>query len=447
MPGTVPINLRTERRAERAVRASSYGHTWQAAPVIDLGELIGRTPHALDREAVARVLTGKRVLITGAGGSIGSHLAHVAAEFAPEQVVLMERSENALFEIDRQLSRRFPGVAHRAVLHDVVDEPETRRLVVQAQPHVVFHAAAHKHVPLMEDHPGHAVLNNLFGTKAIADAAVEAGAERFVMISSDKAVNPSSVMGATKRLAEVYVAHLGRTLGDAGTRMSMVRFGNVLGSACSVLTIWSSQIAEGGPVTVTDPRMTRYFMTIPEAAGLVVASATLEEQPSGGVYVLDMGDPIRVLELAERFMRGHGVEPRIVRETGRGELVGDCMATSAKCVADESLVSIVNSAIKQREGRGSEGLPMMDIVFTGVRPGEKLHEELAYAAESLRRSGHEGIRCWIGNSREGESVPEETIDIDEMLSTLRGACQTREPARVLDAIRRFVPQFVQTKTK
>lgn len=473
MPGTAPINPRIERFVERGVRAASFGNTWQAAPMIDLGELIGRTPHALDRDAVARVLAGKRVLITGAGGSIGAHLAHVAAEFAPEQIVLMERSENALFEIDRQLSRRFPGVSRRAMLHDVVDAQETRRLVMQAGPHIVFHAAAHKHVPLMEDHPGHAVLNNLFGTQSIADASVDAGAERFVMISSDKAVNPSSVMGATKRLAEMYVAHLGRTIGEVAgaggaegtggaeghsTRMSMVRFGNVLGSACSVLTIWSGQIAEGGPVTVTDSRMTRYFMTIPEAAGLVIASATLDEQPSGGVYVLDMGEPIRVLELAERFVRAHGYEPRVVKATGRGDLAGVGVSFGGECRADESLISLVNTVVKRDEARMGERKPEMDIVFTGVRPGEKIHEELAYAAETLSPSGHEGIRCWTGKSPEEMGMPDEcrqdacttrdeSINIALMLQTLRAACETREAERVLDAIRQFVPQFARTKSK
>jgi len=283
------------------------GHVWAGpAPRIDLAALIGRTPHEMDREAVGRVLRGRRVLITGAGGSIGGELARVAAEFEPSLLVLMERAENALFEIDRQMARHFPGVQRKAVLHDVVDAEATLRLCQKITPQVVFHAAAHKHVPLMEDHPAHAVTNNLFGTKSIADAAVAVGAERFVMISSDKAVNPTSVMGATKRLAEMYVRGLGGEIANRkspianegqGTRLSMVRFGNVLGSAASVLTIWAQQIAEGGPLTITDPRMTRYFMTIPEAATLVVQSAALEAG-GVGVFVLDMGEPVRIVELA-----------------------------------------------------------------------------------------------------------------------------------------------------
>jgi FlaA1/EpsC-like NDP-sugar epimerase len=181
-----------------------------SASDVDVTELIGRTPYGLDRHSVTKALTGKRVLITGAGGSIGSELARIVATFHPEQLILMERAENSLFEIDRQIGRRFPEIKRKAVLHDVVDADATLRHCVALKPHVVFHAAAHKHVPLMEDHPAHALTNNLFGTKSIADAAVATGAERFVLISSDKAVNPTSVMGATKRLAEIYTQSLNR---------------------------------------------------------------------------------------------------------------------------------------------------------------------------------------------------------------------------------------------
>lgn len=389
----------------------------KAAPVIDLAALIGRQPYRMDREAVALVLRGKRVLITGAGGSIGSELARVAAAFEPSQLILMERSENALFEIDRQLSRKFPGLQRRAVLHDVADAPGTLRLCRSLMPEVVFHAAAHKHVPLMEDHPAHAVTNNLFGTKSIADAAVAVGADRFVMISSDKAVNPTSVMGATKRLAELYIRGLGEHSGR--TRLSMVRFGNVLGSAASVLTIWSQQIAEGGPVTITDPRMTRYFMTIPEAATLVVQSTTLrpaaapgtpacEGHEAVGVFVLDMGQPIRIVELAERFIRAHGLNPRLARP---GEGLRDA---------------------------GHAGGTFLDVVTTGARPGEKLHEELAYNAELLLPTAHPGIRAW-GGPGFGDV---EASRVAAMVSQLDSARKTDDPGAVLTAIRRFVPEMV-----
>jgi FlaA1/EpsC-like NDP-sugar epimerase len=351
----------------------------------------------------------------------------VAAEFGPESLILMERSGNALFEIDRQLARRFPGIARRALLHDVVDAAETERQLMALSPQVVFHAAAHKHVPLMEDHPAHAVANNLMGTKSIADAAAACGAERFVMISSDKAVNPASVMGATKRLAELYVKWLGGV--QDRTRMSMVRFGNVLGSACSVLTIWSSQIAEGGPVTITDPRMTRYFMTIPEAAALVIASTTLEEQASGGVYVLDMGEPIRIVDLARRFVAAHGMAARV-----RYSTLPQGTFAIAEEVAEEFSV-----------GAGSG--PVMDIVFTGARPGEKIHEELAYAVENLAETEHPGIRAWSGLERTTEGLVHSDaarpsrLAMERMIRELREACGTNDPGVVIEAIERHVPEM------
>ncbi len=396
------------------------GHKFTgAAPSIDLAALIGRQPYEMDRGAISAILRGKCVLITGAGGSIGSELAKVAAEFEPSMLVLMERSENALFEIDRQIGRHFPGVIRKPVLHDVVDAEATLRACEKLRPQVVFHAAAHKHVPLMEDHPAHAVTNNLFGTKSIADAAVAVGAERFVMISSDKAVNPTSVMGATKRLAEMYVRGLGeRAQGtghraQGGTRLSMVRFGNVLGSAASVLTIWAQQIAEGGPLTITDPRMTRYFMTIPEAATLVVQSAALEAEGDGvGVYVLDMGEPVRIVELAERFVRAHGMAAKIVDARGFG---------------------VASTGSPQSRTSGGT----IDLVFTGIRPGEKLHEELAYAAEQLRPTAHPGVRAWAGPGF-GADVAER---MREMVDEMNAARFSQDPARVVGAIRKHVPEM------
>jgi O-antigen biosynthesis protein WbqV len=371
---------------------------------LNVAELIGRTPYGIDRRVVAKLLSGKRVLITGAGGSIGSEIARICCEFAPEQVILMERSENALFEIDRQISRKFPGVKRVPVLHDVVDGEQTLRQLMQHRPHLVFHAAAHKHVPLMEDHPSHAVVNNFFGTRSIADAALACGAERFVLISSDKAVNPTSVMGATKRLAEMYIQGLQRA--HDATRFSMVRFGNVLGSACSVLPIWTSQIEEGGPLTVTDERMTRYFMTIHEAAALVIQSAAAEgSREEAAVYVLDMGEPIRILDLAMRFARAHGFEPVVA---GRG------META-------------------------EGTPLT-IALTGIRPGEKLHEELAYAAELVRPTPYPGINAWAGPKYVGASPA-------ELAARLSMARNTPERQRVVDVLRELVPEMHAAATQ
>jgi FlaA1/EpsC-like NDP-sugar epimerase len=411
------------------------------APPIDLIDLIGRTPFGIDRRMVSKILTGKRVLITGAGGSIGSELARIAATFHPEELVLFERAENSLFEIDRQLARRFPDVKRRAVLHDVADEELTRRRLDEIRPHVVFHAAAHKHVPLMEDHPADAVVNNFFGTRSIADASAWCGAERFVLISSDKAVNPSSVMGATKRLAEMYVQGLHRSLHtteatcrgggtcasrrcrsgrlDAAdsappTRFSMVRFGNVLGSACSVLPIWASQIADGGPVTVTDPRMTRYFMTIPEAAALVIQSAAIETDAAKGaaVYVLDMGEPVRILDLAERFVRSHNFRPRLVDARPGND----------------------NPPVEMPDVVEREDAPAMEIVLSGTRPGEKLHEELAYAAEQLRPTPCAGINSWAGPLNSA-------FDLETLVADLARVRRSWDRAGVLATIRRHVPEM------
>lgn len=397
-----------------------------AAPAIDLGALIGRTPYDMDRAAISAVLRGKRVIITGAGGSIGAELARVAAEFEPSLLVLMERSENALFEIDRRIATLFPSVRRRAVLHDVVDAEGTLRLCADIRPHAVFHSAAHKHVPLMEDHPAHAVTNNLFGTKSVADAAVACGAERFVMISSDKAVNPTSVMGATKRLAEMYVRGLGETRSSATpTRLSMVRFGNVLGSSASVLTIWAQQIAEGGALTITDPRMTRYFMTIPEAATLVVQSTVLDAQAGAhaaaasqspvGVFVLDMGEPIRIADLAVRFAKAHGLATNVRLETA-GSLGRDLVG---------------------RYPTPHPGDPAIDVIFSGIRPGEKIHEELAYAAEQLRPTAHPGVRAWAGPGFE----PETAARVRDMVADLHAARYSQDRAAVLSAIRRHVPEM------
>ncbi len=404
-----------------AVAPVPAAQTLRQPAALDLAALVGRTPYDIDHEAVGAVLTGRRVLITGAGGSIGSELARVAAGFRPELLILMERSENALFEIDRQVAQRFPGVRRRAILHDVVDAEGTLRHLVSLRPQAVFHAAAHKHVPLMEDHPGHAVTNNLFGTKSIADAAVAVGAERFVMISTDKAVNPVSVMGASKRLAEMYVRSLAAR--GSATRLSMVRFGNVLGSACSVLTIWSAQLAEGGPLTVTDPRMTRYFMTIPEAATLVVQAGAMEHADPGAapVHVLDMGRPIRILDLAVRFARAHGLAARVRYDT----------------LADPSVLEgLVNLPAAEPEG----GRPVVEIVFSGARPGEKLYEELAYAAEQLRPTAHPGINAWAGPAPEGADAGVGGAGL-EMITDLAAVRTSNDRAAVLAAMRRHVPEM------
>lgn len=378
----------------------------QTGTSIDPLTLFDRQPRPVDPVLVRRVVEGRRVLITGAGGSIGSELARICAAHDPSLMILMDRSDNALFEIDRQLRATRPNVNRRVVLHDVVDAPRTLERMEELRPDVVFHAAAHKHVPLMEDHPAAAVTNNLFGTVAVADAAIATGVERFVMISTDKAVNPTSVMGATKRMAEIYVRSLNEC--QHRTRFSLVRFGNVLGSACSVLPIWAKQIAEGGPVTVTDPRMTRYFMTIPEAAALVIQSAALVEpaghaDPGHEVFVLDMGEPVRIVDLATRFIAAHGLSP-IVPGTHPASAAG------------------------------------IRVEFTGKRPGEKLHEELVYAAEQLSETSIPGVRAWAGPRPSSEEVA-------CMLSDMTRIRKRTDVGGVIDAIAAYVPQIARTVSK
>ena len=387
--GGLDVSFRYVTPLSDAVQGVNLG---DAPNTPDLAALVGRTPRPIHSDLVRRTISGQRVAITGAGGSIGSELCRIAAAYEPSELLLIERTENALFEIDREIGARFPKLARRALLHDVVEELETAALFEQYRPQAIFHAAAHKHVPMMEDHPAHAVNNNVFGTKSVADAALACGADRFVLISTDKAVNPSSVMGATKRFAEHYV----RSLRDRGdTRCSMVRFGNVLGSSGSVLTIWSKQIAAGRPVSITDERMTRFFMTIPEAAALVIQSAGLSASESGDadVFVLDMGEPVRIVDLAKRFIASHGL--------------------TAVTTMDHSVDHLA---------------PAHPIVFTGARPGEKLHEELAHEAEELIPTSLAGVHAWAGSaaslSETGEMMTDlakirRSLDASEVLATVR----------------------------
>ena len=416
LPSAEQIVVRADRATLDRIETllTGTGATWRrqadrsptSSSGIDPALLIGRQPTPLDAAAERRAriaLTNKRVLITGAGGSIGSEMARKVAALDPSELILMERSENALFEIDREIRDRFPRVKRRAMLHDVVDYDATMAWLLDIRPQTVFHAAAHKHVPIMEDHPAHAVNNNVFGTLAIADAARAANAERFVMISTDKAVNPRSVMGATKRMAEVYV----RSLNHAGkhtTKFSTVRFGNVLGSAGSVVPVWEKQLAEGGPVTVTHPEMTRFFMTIPEAAGLVIQAGSLSAEEANGaeVFVLDMGTPVRIVELAERFVRLHGYDP-VLAEQGRD--------------------------IVDRGGPGA-----MPIVFTGVRPGEKLHEELAHASEELRPTPAAGVEAWAAPPDESDAKAARA-----MIALLEDIRYETDHQRVLAVVRRLCP--------
>jgi FlaA1/EpsC-like NDP-sugar epimerase len=295
-------------------------------------DLLGREPVKLDERGIDLVLHDKTVLITGAGGSIGSELCRQVARYRPARLVLVELSEFNLYTIEQELGRQFPDLPLVRLIGDVKELAQMRRVCAAWTPHVVFHAAAYKHVPLMEEHNAWAALrNNTLGTHNTALAAAESGAERFVLISTDKAVNPTNVMGATKRAAEMVVSSL--VADYPATRFMAVRFGNVLGSSGSVIPKFKEQIERGGPITVTHPDIIRYFMTIPEAARLVIQAAAIGE--SGQVLVLDMGEPVKIVDLARDMIKlsGHSVDD-------------------------------------------------IRIVFTGLRPGEKLYEELLADADA-----------------------------------------------------------------
>ena len=309
---------------------------------VEVEDVLGREPVEVDLDAIAGYLTGEVVLVTGAGGSIGSELCRQIARLGPTRLVLVDHAEPALFEIERELVDERGFHAAAAVLGDVKDGAKLRQVLDKYRPGVVFHAAAYKHVPLIEANPLEAVRNNTLGTRVAAEAAIEFGVKRFVLVSTDKAVNPKTVMGQSKALCEWIVeAYGGRA--EVETRFVAVRFGNVLGSSGSVVPIFRRQIASGGPVTVTHPEMTRYFMTIPEAVQLVVQAGAIGE--SGHVYVLDMGEPVRIVDLAEKMIRLSGKEPGVdVR-----------------------------------------------VDFVGARPGEKLHEELVGEGEVASPSSHEAI--------------------------------------------------------
>lgn len=295
-------------------------------------DLLGRPAVEADTDKLRDFLTGKRVMVTGAGGSIGSELVRQIAVFQPQRMILIDRTEFALFRIERELRETWPELEVHARLGDVCDAPRMGGLLAYHQPQVVVHAAAHKHVTLLETQPAEALKNNAFGTSQLGELCGEARVEAFVLVSTDKAVRPTSVMGASKRIAEIVCQVLNERF---ETRFMTVRFGNVLGSTGSVVPIFAQQIRSGGPVTVTHEEMTRYFMSIPEASQLVLSAAAMGR--GGEVFVLDMGTPVRIVELAEKMIRYAGFEPY-----------------------DD-----------------------IDIIFTGARPGEKLAEELSHSAEDL----------------------------------------------------------------
>jgi FlaA1/EpsC-like NDP-sugar epimerase len=344
---------------------------------MSLEDLLQREPIQIDRQELHPLLESKRVLVTGAGGSIGSELCRQIAHYKPACLVLFERYENGLHALELELRARFPHLNVIPAVGDVTVPDRVAEVLRQTGPDLMFHAAAHKHVPLMELNPKEAVRNNVFGTKIIADAALAAGVDRFVLISTDKAVNPSSVMGATKRIAEELIQSLNET---GRTRCSVVRFGNVLGSNGSVVPLFAEQIRMGGPVTVTHPDIKRFFMTIPEAVQLVLQASVLGQ--GGEVFVLDMGEQIRVADLARNMI-------------------------------------VLSGLVPDRD---------IHIAYTGLRPGEKLYEELFEESEQVEPTAYSKIRRAVKTSR---------IDSDRLARLLRDLEETLNHGDDEELIRRL----------
>jgi FlaA1/EpsC-like NDP-sugar epimerase len=341
---------------------------------IEPEDLLGREPVELDEAPVEAVLRGRTVLVTGGGGSIGSELCRQVARFGPSQLVVLELSEFNLYRIDQELRETRPGLEIVPLIGDVKDLEHLRSVMRQWQPAVVFHAAAYKHVPLMEEHNAWAALrNNTLGTYHAALAAAEVGVERFVLISTDKAVNPTNVMGATKRAAELVVSQLAGE--HPGTRFMAVRFGNVLGSSGSVIPRFKEQIAKGGPVTVTHPDMVRYFMTIPEASRLVLQAAAIGE--SGQVLVLDMGEPVKILDLARELIRlsGHTLEEIPIEFSG--VRAGEKMYEELLADSDETVATLVP---RLRRARLVGSVPTLREFLQGLGP-----ERITDAADLRQR--------------------------------------------------------------
>ena len=349
---------------------------------VSLEDLLHRAPVKLDNQAIAASIRSRRILITGAGGSIGSQLSREVCRFGPATLLLVEKAENGLFHLHLELAREFPHLQVVPYVADICDVPRMQSIFSRWKPHLVLHAAAHKHVPLMESNPGEAIKNNVLGTRFLADLADAHAVAGFVLISTDKAVKPTSVMGASKRVAELYLQALSQR---SRTRFVTVRFGNVLGSNGSVIPIFKEQIARGGPLTITHPEMRRYFMTIPEASQLVLQAAAMGR--GGELFILDMGEPVRIVDLAQDLIRLSGLAP---------EDVG--------------------------------------IEFVGVRPGEKLFEELSFTEENVDKTSHP--RIFIGRSN-----PPDWLTVTRQLEELEELALRGQTPHLLAFLQRIVPEY------
>jgi len=392
-------------RVRRAPRLTELEHGGSAPgepravelrPIM-IEDLLNRPQVPLDRDGMARLIQGRRVVVTGAGGTIGSELARQVAAFGPGSLVLIDNGEFALWQIDMELAETHPSVRRQSLIADIRDETRIRSVFEAIRPELVFHAAALKHVPIVEDNPLEGLMTNAAGTRHVADAARASGALAMVLISTDKAVNPTSVMGASKRLAEMYCQALdivARKTG-VGMRCITVRFGNVLGSTGSVVPLFQRQLARGGPLTVTHPDMQRYFMTVREAVGLVlqanvlgVGEARLPADQDGGIFVLDMGEPVKIVDLARQMIRLAGLKP------------------------DEDVA----------------------IRFTGLRPGEKLFEELFHGKEPPAPTGHPGLL--MAHPRTADPAI-----VGRAIEEIATACRGNQTRLALTLLSRLIPEF------
>lgn len=383
----------TEFKSESGITGTPALENGGSLQAIDIADLLGRPRKVLDRAAMAAFIAGRRVLITGAGGTIGSELVRQVAEFGPAHIALFDNGEFNLYQIDMELAETQGALPRSAILGDVRDPVRLAQVFGHEKPDIVFHAAAFKHVPLTEQNPNEAALTNAIGTAEVAEACRTSGVDAMVLVSTDKAVNPTNVMGATKRIAEMVCQSLNMAResvegSEPETRFVTVRFGNVLGSTGSVVPLFQRQLAAGGPLTVTHPEITRYFMTTGEAVELILQAATMPLVEGGALFVLDMGEPVRIQDLARQMIRLSGHQP------------------------DKDIA----------------------IEFTGLRPGEKLFEELFHDAEALVETEVDGIHL---------ATPR-ALDYDELRSTLErlaAAATARDTKATLGEIKTLVPEF------